>query len=222
MPRSTHLLPKTPLMACALTLAVALTVDAGDWPQFRGPGSNGISDARNLPTTWSESENLRWRGELPGAGAASPIVVAGRLYITCHSGYGKYVENSGDMDDLGLHVACVDPAKGKIVWDSRIAPTLPESEDVRDHGYSAPTPASDGKHLYVFFGKSGVFKLDLQGKQLWQADVGSGTHRWGCGTSPVLFENLVIVNASPVAVGESLYLRSDRYLYCIGKKGWFR
>ncbi len=60
----------------------------------------------------------------------------------------------------------------------------------------APTPATDGKHVFVFFGKSGVFKFDLMGKQLWHADVGSKTHGWGCGTSPVLFENVVIVNAS--------------------------
>ena len=78
----------------------------------------------------------------------------------------------------------------------RRKPKQPESARVRDHGYAAPTPATDGEFLYVFFGKTGVLKFDLSGNQLWQADVGSETHGWGCGTSPVLFENLVIVNAS--------------------------
>jgi outer membrane protein assembly factor BamB len=67
---------------------------------------------------------------------------------------------------------------------------------VRDHGYAAPTPASDGEHLYVFFGKSGVLKLDLEGKILWRSSVGTRLHGWGCGTSPVLVGDLVIVNAS--------------------------
>jgi len=185
-----------PIPVFVLTLAASAAIDAEDWPQFRGPGSNGISDAKNLPTTWGDSENLLWKIKLPGAGASSPIILENRLYVTCHSGYGTYVETSGDMEDLGLHVVCVDLEKGKTVWDTKIAPKLPESSRVRDHGYSAPTPATDGKHLYVFFGKSGVFKLGLDGKRIWQADVGSRTHGWGCGTSPVLFKNLVIVNAS--------------------------
>jgi outer membrane protein assembly factor BamB len=100
------------------------------------------------------------------------------------------------MDDLTLHVVCVDGAKGEILWDKRIEPTLPESTRVRDHGYAASTPATDGEHLYIFFGKSGVMKFDLEGNQIWRTSVGEKTHGWGSGTSPVLYENLVIVNAS--------------------------
>jgi outer membrane protein assembly factor BamB len=64
------------------------------------------------------------------------------------------------------------------------------------HGYASSTPASDGQHVFVFFGKSGVLAFDLEGKQLWQTSVGSRTHNWGTGTSPVLYKDLVIVNAS--------------------------
>lgn len=174
--------------------ALSPAVFAGDWPQFRGPGGQGVSDARGLPITWSETKNLVWKRELPGAGASSPIVLGDRIYITCYSGYGD--ERGGDMGSLKLHLLCVGAKDGAILWEKRVPPRLPESRRVREHGYAAPTPATDGKHLYVFFGKSGVFKFDLQGKQLWNADVGSRTHGWGCGTSPVLFEDLVIVNAS--------------------------
>ena len=83
-----------------------------------------------------------------------------------------------------------------MVFDKRIKPTLPESKRVRDHGYAAQTPVTDGEHLYIFFGKSGVFKFDLDGNQIWRTSIGTETHGWGCGTSPVLYENLVIVNAS--------------------------
>jgi outer membrane protein assembly factor BamB len=100
------------------------------------------------------------------------------------------------MDDLTLHVVCVDGADGKILWDKRVKPTLPESTRVRDHGYAAGTPATDGKHLYIFFGKSGVMKFDLDGNLIWRTSVGEKTHGWGSGTSPVLYKNLVIVNAS--------------------------
>jgi len=172
------------------------TMYGDNWPQFRGPGSLGISQAKNLPVTWSDTENLVWKTAMPGYGSSSPIALEDKLYVTCYSGYGMGRGSSGRMEDLTLHVLCVDGSKGTFVWDKRIKPELPESKRVRDHGYAAPTPATDGQHLYVFFGKSGVFKFDLTGKQIWKTSVGSQTHGWGCGTSPVLYENLVIINAS--------------------------
>ena len=171
------------------------TVHADNWPQFRGPGGLGISDAQNLPVTWSETENVVWKTAMPGYGSSSPIALNGKLYVTCYSGYGMG-RNRGRMEDLTLHVVCVDGTTGKILWDKQIKPILPESKSVRDHGYSAQTPVTDGEHLYVFFGKSGVFKLDLQGNKIWQTSVGTKVHGWGSGTSPILYENLVIVNAS--------------------------
>lgn len=190
----------TPRMIAHLTLALCLTtalqtsVTARDWTQFRGPGGLGVSDETNLPVTWSDSNNLVWRASLPGYGASSPVALGDHIYVTCYSGYG--IDRDSNMSDLRLHVVCMNRSNGDIVWDKQIQPKLPESERVRDHGYAGPTPATDGEHLYVFFGKTGVLKFDLKGNQLWQTDVGSRTHGWGCGTSPVLFRNLVIVNAS--------------------------
>jgi outer membrane protein assembly factor BamB len=168
---------------------------ADDWPQFRGPGGQGVSQAKNLPVTWSETENLIWKTAMPGSGSSSPIALGGKLYVTCYSGYGLD-QGNGEMEDLAFHLVCVDGRSGRIIWDKKIKPVLPESKSVRDHGYAAQTPATDGKHLYVFFGKSGVFKFDLNGEQIWQTSVGTKVHGWGSGTSPVLYKNLVIVNAS--------------------------
>ena len=165
-----------------------------DWTQFRGPGGLGSSDETGLSVVWDDSKNLAWKTPLPGYGASSPIVLGDRIYLTCYSGFGT---GSGqDMQDLTLHVVCAQLADGQIVWDRKLAPKLPEEKRIRDHGYAAATPATDGKRLYVFFGKTGVFAFDLQGNQLWQADVGSGTHGWGSGTSPIVYRDLVIVNAS--------------------------
>lgn len=186
------------LVACLATLVfidIVSATHAADWPQFRGPGGLGVSEETNLPIKWSGSDNLAWKLELPGHGASSPIVLGDKVYLTCYSGYGTG-DDSQRMEDLTLHVVCVNRTDGSIDWKKDVKPKLPESERVRDHGYAGPTPVTDGKSLFVFFGKTGVLKFDLQGNQLWQSDVGSGTHGWGCGTSPVLFENLVIVNAS--------------------------
>lgn len=166
-----------------------------DWPQFRGPGGQGAADAKKLPVDWDGTRNLAWKTKMPGAGSSSPIVVGDRIYLTCYSGYGE-ADSSGDLEDLTLHLVCLDRASGNSVWKKDIRPRMPESKRVRDHGYAGPTPASDGKSIYVFFGKTGVFRFDLDGNQIWNTTVGDGLHGWGCGTSPVLFENLVIVNAS--------------------------
>jgi outer membrane protein assembly factor BamB len=179
------------LLASTMVFAAATQ----DWPQFRGPDSLGISQAKNLPTIWSDTQNMAWKTALPGAGSSSPIALNGKLYLTCFSGYG-IDGSSGTMEDLTLHLICADLASGKLLWNKPIKPELPEAKKVRDHGYTAQTPATDGKHLYVFFGKTGVLKFDLQGNQIWKTSVGSKTHGWGSGTSPVLYKNLVIVNAS--------------------------
>jgi outer membrane protein assembly factor BamB len=180
-------------------LLSAISAIGADWSQFRGPGGSGISTETGLPTTWSSKENIVWRTKLPGPGTSSPIVVGKRVYLTCYSGYGLE-PGKGEMDDLMRHVVCIDRDKGTVLWTKDFKPSLPESKygpggNESQHGYSSSTPANDGKHLYVFFGKSGVYCLDLDGKEIWHADVGSGTHGWGSSNSPVLYKDLVIVNA---------------------------
>lgn len=196
-----------------LIICLAQTAIGASWPQFRGPGGLGISDEKGLAVTWSDTENIAWKTPLPGYGASSPIALDGKLYVTCYSGY-AIEDSSRDIENLTLHVVCVDVAKGDILWDKKIKPSLPESTKVRDHGYAAATPATDGKHLYVFFGKSGLFKFDLKGNQIWQTSVGTKTHGWGSGTSPVLYKDLVIVNAS-VESGSLVAINKET-----GKEAW--
>jgi outer membrane protein assembly factor BamB len=118
--------------------------------------------------------------------------------VTCYTGYGLE-PGQGDQKQLIRHLLCLDRKTGEELWTKRFEPKLPEHKYAGEgsyHGYAASTPATDGKRLYVFLGKSGVYCLDLDGKQLWHADVGGGTNRWGTGTSPLLYQGLVIVNAS--------------------------
>ncbi len=178
---------------------LSLPTSAADWPQFRGPGGLGIAPDKDLPVTWGANENLLWKTDLPGPGASSPIVVGNKIFLTCYSGYGLPEKKDADMKDLKRHLVCLDRAMGKVLWTKDVSAQQPENEYESFqalHGYASSTPASDGKAVYVFFGKSGVFAFDLDGKQLWQASVGDRTHNWGAGTSPVLYKDLVIVNAS--------------------------
>lgn len=184
-----------------LLLAVVAGTSAlgADWMQFRGPGGLGTSDEKGLPVTWSAKENIVWRTEMPGPGTSCPIVVGKRVYITAYSGYGL-VPDEGDESKLMRHLLCIDREKGTILWTKDFKPVLPESKyhkgNDSEHGYSSSTIASDGQSLYVFFGKSGVYRLDMDGKEIWKTSVGTGTSGWGSSNSPVLYKDLVIVNAS--------------------------
>ena len=175
---------------------------AGDWPRFHGPEGSGVSlDKRPLPVTWSETENLKWKAKLPGPRSSSPIVVGNRVVVTCWTGYGADPDHEGEENDLRRHVICFDRDSGKVLWDQVVEPVLPEdpySGQFTQHGYASHTPVSDGKRIYVFFGKTGVLAFDMEGRKLWQTSVGtgSGSRGWGTASSPILYKDLVIVPAS--------------------------
>jgi outer membrane protein assembly factor BamB len=181
-----------------LLVLLAANAFAAEWTQFRGPGGLGISDEKNLPFKWSSQENIAWQAALPGPGASSPMVVAGRVYLTCYSGYGLEAK-AGEQKHLRRHLLCFDRTSGSLLWSKEFEPRLPEHDYQGEgsyHGYAAATPTSDGQRIYVFFGKSGVYCFDLHGNEQWHVDVGDRTDGWGCGTSPILVGKLLLVNAS--------------------------
>jgi outer membrane protein assembly factor BamB len=185
---------------CSLILLLITSAAYGaDWPRFRGPTGQGLASDSDVPAEWSAQKNIVWKVKLPGAGASSPVVLGSRVFVTCYSGYGMDVKEPGNMADLRRHVVCLDRATGKTLWAKEFEPVLPEHKYTGEgsyQGYAASTPISDGQHLYVFFGKSGVFCFDLNGKQVWHTLVGKGLSGWGSGASPVFYKDLLIVNAS--------------------------
>jgi hypothetical protein len=168
---------------------------SSDWPQIRGPTARGISDAKGLPTKWSGSENIVWKTSLPGAGASTPIVVGGKIYLTCFRGYNVPGERGGSQKDLERMLVCLSP-EGKLLWEKTVPTKLPEQEEIREnHGYASGTPVADDEQIYCFFGKSGVFAFDRDGNQKWHANVGDELNDWGSAGPLTLHGNLLLVNA---------------------------
>lgn len=175
-----------------------------DWSRFRGPNGSAVSNEKNLTTTWSDEKGIVWRTKLPGPGSSSPITVADRVFVTAYSGYGEFTPDidAGTPEELQRHLIAVDRKSGRILWTKSVKARLPEAPyrppGTSAHGYSSSTPASDGKRVYVLFGKTGVFAFDLEGNQIWHADLGSNLDAmsFGSGASPILHQDLLIVNAS--------------------------
>ena len=196
---TTH--PARLLAAATALLSCFAGVKAADWPRFRGPNGSGVAaDDAATPVEFGPGKNLAWKTRLPGAGVSSPIVVGDRVFVTAYSGYGA---EGGTQLDLVRHLVCLDLATGKILWTKSIEAVLPEDDyvgmGVPSHGYASHTPATDGKRVYAFLGKSGVHAYDFDGTLLWTRSVGteSDPRRWGSASSPIVVGDLVVVTAGP-------------------------
>lgn len=172
---------------------------ADDWPRFLGADGNATSAAGTLPTTWDSNSNLKWRTPLPGPGASSPIVIGNRIFLTCYSGYGD--GSGGSIVGLTRHLLCIDRRSGKIRWKRSVRNKPGTDEDpyksyITQHGYATNTPLSDGKSVFVFFGRPGLLAFDLDGEELWRRSfpVRTNKTRWGSAASPIFFGENLIVN----------------------------
>ena len=178
---------------------------AESWPQFRGPGGLATSpDGAAIPLEWGEKKNLKWKTSMPGPGSSSPVFVGNRLFVTCYTGYGTSPEKVGSAGDLGRTLICLDRGDGRILWKKSIELANPEDPYrgyLMEHGYASSTPATDGERVFVFAGKSGLHVYTIEGKPLWRKSVGaqSSNRRWGSAASPLLYRNLVIINAADEA-----------------------
>ena len=172
---------------------------ADDWARFRGANGSGVGEGE-IPIEWSSNKNLKWSADLPGKGTSSPIVHGDRIYVTCYTGYGMSQRSPGNVSDLVRHLIAFDRNSGKEIWRASVQSTVDEDAYqgfITQHGYASSTPTTDGEMVYALFGKSGLFAFDTNGKQVWQANLGtkSDPAKWGDGTSPILYKSLVIVNA---------------------------
>lgn len=183
-----------------LLLASCPLLNGANWPQFRGPNGDATIADVAVPLKWSATENMKWKLDLPGAGSSCPVIWGDRVFVTCFSGQ----QENGDVSGLVRSVICVDKTSGKELWKKDYP--APQPEDawqgmIREHGYASNTPVTDGRSLFVQLGKGGVVALDFEGRELWHAGTGkeSNMRRWGSAGSPILWKNLVIVNASSEA-----------------------
>jgi outer membrane protein assembly factor BamB len=186
---------------CLLLVLIALvcpTARAADWPTWRGPTGMGVTDAKDLPLTWGGKENVNvlWKTPLPGIDGkvkldhnqSSPIVWRDRIFLLMVF----WPEGVAQSEFPEHHVACYRTEDGKQLWDTKVPPGPWLLKDLRG-GYSAPTPCTDGERVYVLFGSSELAALGFDGKLLWRKEITPYAWDVAIGTSPILYQDTVLV-----------------------------
>ncbi len=184
--------------------------EAENWPQWRGPLGTGVAQAGDYPVRFSGTENVAWKVKLPGRGSSTPVVWGDRIFVSCAIGEspaalgfrpGK-MEKSNAKDGL----LCYD-VKGNELWRKELGA---ERAGKHPNGSgSNPSPATDGKHVVVYYKSGTLACLDVAGKMLWQTNLqdrfGKDTLWWDLGTSPILVDDCVVVAViqSPRGKGEA-------------------
>jgi outer membrane protein assembly factor BamB len=205
------------LAPAILVLALSAGVHANDWPHWRGPSSSGVAAASPLPSTWGPGENVAWQAPLQGAGVSSPIVSGNYVFVTSQVGDGRRQGGNHPTLAQGVDpktagestlarrsgaavtfvVEAFDRSTGKRLWNHETAAQgdLPPVHD--KHNLASASPVTDGERVYAWFGTGQLVALDVRGKQVWSRHLGSDYGpfeiNWGHASSPVLFEDTIIL-----------------------------
>jgi outer membrane protein assembly factor BamB len=194
----------------ASAVLTTASVRAENWPQWRGPGGQGVSSERTLPVEWAPDRNIAWKTELPGSGVSSPIVWGDRIFVTAviegetvpgakavaHTVEGKEWIHPASVAADKRHtfkLLALEARTGRILWaETPYEGTVYDARHSRS-SFAGPTPVTDGATVYAYFGPEGLYAYDFNGRLVWKVVEQFPTLGLGTGTSPVLFENLVII-----------------------------
>ena len=206
---------------------------ADNWPQWRGPNGQGVSNEKQLPTEWGPDKNIAWKLPLE-SGHSSPIVWGDRAFVTSvvegeqipgqkaaiHMQGGKeYIHPDSVMADRRhtFKVVAIDTKTGKVAWEQVAYEGPVYDARHRQSSFAGPTAVTDGKLVYAYFGPEGIYAYDFAGKLAWKVVEKFRTLGLGTGTSPVLHQNLVIIQRDEDNGEESAVVAYDK---TTGKEVW--
>ena len=196
---------------CIFALAVIAAIASQpigfekNWHHWRGPYATGVAVDANPPTTWSETENVRWKVAIPGTGHAAPIVWGDKIFI--QTAIEGKEEKSGDDNpfsgffqrDSGpkykFDLIALNRSDGSILWQKTLREISPHEGTHRDATYASNSPVTDGEYIYAYFGSRGLYCVDMMGNVKWEKDVGTMYKRntFGEGSSPALHGNTLVI-----------------------------
>ncbi|MEM9186802.1 MAG: PQQ-binding-like beta-propeller repeat protein [Planctomycetota bacterium] len=176
------------LALAAAVLLIGSSANAADWPHWRGEGGNGVSTSAAPPTTWSDSENVKWKAAVPGRGSGSPVVWGDRVFLVTAISPSRPESSAVIGGTLRFELRCYDRQTGRLAWRRVAVESPPAGGTHRTNGYASASPTTDGERVYAHFGSQGTYCYTMEGEPVWQRDLGDMVTRasFGEGSSPVL------------------------------------
>lgn len=171
-----------PLLLLIVVLGSCSLAEA-DWPQFRGPGADGHTAETGLPLTWSTTEHITWKQDLPGLAWSSPVIAHGKIFLT------TAVEKA---EGFALSALCVDEAQGNVLWSQELFEHPLKVEMHKKNSHASPTPVIDGDRVFVHFGSHGTACLSTSGEVIWK-QILEYHPQHGNGGSPALIGNMLVI-----------------------------
>lgn len=200
----------TTLIVTATTVVETAEEVGQTWPQWRGPLATGEAPGADPPVEWSESTNIRWKVALPGQGHATPLVWGDRVFVAAAVPVGesgvseglfrrlsrRVVGTEGASQTLSYVVMALDRADGHVIWEQAAREAVPHEGRHQTGSWASPSPVTDGEVLCTSFGSQGLYCYDLDGRLLWDKDLGDMEVRMGFGegASPVLHDDTIVLN----------------------------
>lgn len=164
-------------------LLIFLLFVVEDWPQFRGPSGQGVSEEKGLPLNWSETKNVRWKVAIPGRGWSSPVVQEDRIWLTTATEEGK-----------SLRAIAIDRNTGAIVQNVEVFRLKSAKLANSKNSFASPTPVIEGDRIYLHFGAFGTACLTQSGEIVWKTQLEYDNGQHGTGGSPIVYQDLLIVS----------------------------
>ncbi len=173
------------IVLCVVAIANTASADQGNWPQWRGAKGTGEASATAVVSQWGPEQNVKWRIELPEACNSTPIVWNDKVF---------YTQPLTSTDQRALF--CVDRQTGRELWQRSVTYSAAEQSH-KSNPFCSASPVTDGECVIAWFGSAGLVCWDLEGEELWRRDLGKQEHMWGYGTSPILVDDLCILQFGP-------------------------
>ncbi len=197
------------LISALMLLVMPQGLQCANWPQWRGPSADGISDEKGLPLEWGSERNILWKSALPGLGSSTPIVWNDYVFVTSQIGDGPFEGRSQDFPDAsgarrsGQHskvefvVQAFHRVNGRMLWQYGMDAEGELPPVHIKHNLASPSCVTDGKLIYAWFGTGQLVALTLEGKLAWKRHIGKEYAPfqilWGHGSSPLVYKDTLIL-----------------------------
>lgn len=183
------------MLALAVVFTISISPAVANWGHWRGDTGNGASATATPPTTWSDSENVKWKVAIPGRGSGSPVVWGDSVFVVTAVPADGSTQAEPAPVELQFKLLCFSRNSGDLKWEQTAITSTPHERTHSTNGYASASPCTDGEYVVAYFGSQGIHCYTVDGEHKWSRQLGELNMRngFGEGSSPTLVDDKVLL-----------------------------